>query len=228
MKNLLLILLLANILYFLWGWVGHDELKPGEAIVNDSDLGPPLTVARAPDADAVASVGAVLGTNEPTRLAAVVGRSCATIGPIRNRDEADAAETRHAAEGMQVDIRQERGRYFIGHWVQIQDAQSEQEADDVVAALRENGIPEAYRAVSEEKGIRVFLGLFSNLESAERIELQAKSLGFNPTIEPEYRDGDMYWVDVALPPGKGAGDLIERYGEEQVKLRVEATCPPSS
>lgn len=228
MKNLLLILLLANILYFLWGWVGHDELEPGEAIVKDADLGPPLAVAPTPDADAVASVGAVLGSDEPTRLAAVVGRSCVTIGPIRDRGEADAAETRHAAQGMHVDIRQERGRYFIGHWVQIQDAQSEQEADDIVAALREGGIPEAYRAVSEEKGIRVFLGLFSSLESAERIELQAKSLGFNPVIEPEYRDGDLFWVDVALPPGKGAGDLIARYGEEQVMLRDQATCPPAS
>ena len=44
MKNILLILLLANILYLMWGLFTEDESQPGVAFVEESDLGPPLDV----------------------------------------------------------------------------------------------------------------------------------------------------------------------------------------
>ena len=46
MKNLLLILLLANILYFLWGWLSPAEKESGVAVLDESELGPPLTMAQ--------------------------------------------------------------------------------------------------------------------------------------------------------------------------------------
>ena len=45
MKNLLLILLLANVLYFVWGMFAEDASEPGIAVVRESDLGPPLNVS---------------------------------------------------------------------------------------------------------------------------------------------------------------------------------------
>ena len=39
------------------------------------------------------------------------------------------------------------------------------------------------------------------------------------------RDDKIYFVDIGLPPGKGAGAIIEKYGEERVALRDAATCP---
>jgi hypothetical protein len=68
MKNLLLLLLLANILYFLWGWFAKEPSQPGVAIVDESELGPPLEVTADRSAEAVASVGAVLGSGEPSDL----------------------------------------------------------------------------------------------------------------------------------------------------------------
>jgi len=67
MKNLLLLLLLANILYLTWGMVAPDSLEPGVVVVNESDLGPPLAVAMDREAEAAASVGAVLGSGDWAR-----------------------------------------------------------------------------------------------------------------------------------------------------------------
>ena len=39
------------------------------------------------------------------------------------------------------------------------------------------------------------------------------------------RQRPLFVVDIALPPGKGAGAMIEKYGEERVLLREAATCP---
>ena len=79
MKNLLLLLVLANVLYFLWGTYQEVPPTPGSAIVNETDFGPPIEVAATPDAETVASVGAFLGAGQPGDLEAVVGRSCVTI-----------------------------------------------------------------------------------------------------------------------------------------------------
>jgi hypothetical protein len=39
------------------------------------------------------------------------------------------------------------------------------------------------------------------------------------------REGTVFFVDIGLPPGKGAGAIVEKYGEDLVAMRDEATCP---
>jgi hypothetical protein len=91
MKNLLLLLILANVLYFMWSMFAAEDSQPGVAVVAESDLGPPLQVSMGQGSDTVASVGAVLGSGEASDLEAVVGRSCVTIGPFKISGDADSA-----------------------------------------------------------------------------------------------------------------------------------------
>jgi len=227
MRNILLILILANILYFLWGWFDREDPDPGVAVVDESDLGPPLEVAQMPptEAEAIASVGAVLGEGEETSFSAVIGRSCVTIGPLRNSADADTVQTRYAGEGMRTNIRSGQGEFFVGHWVQIRDIPSTEEARQMLEVLHAGGLQEAYIVETEDEGIKISLRLFGNLDGAERVELQATSLGLYPDITPRTAEGMVYWVDLVLLPGRGAGDIIERYGEDQVRMREAATCP---
>ncbi len=224
MKNLLLILLLANILYFLWGLTADESREAGVAIVNESDLGPSLSLARQPEPDVNEPVDAD-EPEAPSNYEVVVGQSCVTIGPFRNRDDADAAQTRYAGQGMRTNIRSGTGQYFVGHWVQIRNIPSREESNRMLAALKAGGLVDAYPVETEDEGRKISLGLFGNLDSAEKIELQAQSLGFDADVAPRMSEGVVAWVDISLPPGKGAGEIIERYGEDQVLLRGEATCP---
>ena len=224
MKNLLLILLLANILYFLWGLTADENRERGVAIVNESDLGPPLTLARQPDA-APAEPVEVVENEAPSNYQVVVGQSCVTIGPFRNRDDADAAQARYAGQGMRTSTRSGTGQYFVGHWVQIRNIPSRDESNRMLTVLKEGGLVDAYPVETEDEGLKISLGLFGNLDSAEKIELQAQSLGFDADIAPRMSEGQVVWVDLSLPPGKGAGEIIERYGEDKVLLRGDATCP---
>jgi len=228
MKNLLLILLLANILYFVWGMVAEDELEPGIEIVNESDLGPPLDVSINRDAEAVASVGAVLGSGEPSDLAAVVSRSCVTIGPFKASTDADTALTQYAGEGMRTSLRSAQGQIFIGHWVMIRDVADRETGNKILEKLRQGGLADAYLVPTEEGGVNISLGLFGELDRAEKVELQAKSLDLPADITPRTREGSVFFVDIGLPPGKGAGAIVDRYGEKKVLLRDAATCPQSN
>ncbi len=225
MKNLLLLLLLANILYFMWGLFTEKPEEPGTAIVRESELGPPLEVTTGRDSDAVASVGAMLGSGEPSDLEAVVGRSCVTIGPFKVKTDADSAGLEYSQEGMNSSVRSTRGQIFVGHWVQIRGVESEAQPNEMLAKLRAGGLTDAYPVRTEDEGLKISLGLFGDLEGAERIELQARSLDLPADIKPRTADRTIFFVDIGLPPGKGAGAIVEKYGEDKVLLREQATCP---
>ena len=225
MKNLLLLLLLANILYFMWGAFTEKPEEPGTAIVEESELGPPLEVTTGRDSEAVASVGAVLGSGEPSDLEAVVGRSCVTIGPFKVKTDADSAGLEYSQDGMNASVRSTRGQIFVGHWVQIRNVESEAQATEMLAKLTEGGLTDAYLVRTEDEGLKISLGLFGDLERAERIELQARSLDLPADIKPRTAERSIFYVDIGLPPGRGAGGIVEKYGEDMVLLRELANCP---
>jgi hypothetical protein len=225
MRNLLLLLLLANILYFVWGTFVSKPDETGIAIVDETDLGPPLNVSASKDAEVAASVGAVLGSGEPSDLEAVVGRSCVSIGPFRANTDADTALTEYAGEGMRTALRSKFGQIFVGHWVLIRNIEDNLTANEILDKLHAGGLSDAYPDSNDEDGLYISLGLFGDLDRAEKVELQAKSLQLPAVISRKTREGTMYFVDIGLPPGKGAGAMIEKYGEEKVLLRDAATCP---
>ena len=225
MKNLLLLLVLANVLYFMWSMFATEDPQPGVAVVDESDLGPPLQVSVGQGSDTVTSAGAVLGLGEPSDLEAVVGRSCVTIGPFKVSDDADSAVLEYGNEGMRTALRSEQGQIFVGHWVQIRNVADEATAKDMLEKLIAGGLNDAYLVRTEDEGLKISLGLFGDIEGAEKIELQARSLDLPADISPRMREGTVFFVDIGLPPGKGAGAIVEKYGEELVAMRDAATCP---
>lgn len=227
MRNLLLLLLLANVLYFVWGMFAEDSPAPGVAIVDEADLGPPMDVAAATGAETIASVGEILGSGEPSDLAAVVGRSCVTIGPIRVGQDAEEIRKEYADEGMRASLRSGTGQVFVGHWAVIRNIPDRLTSDEMVKKLHSGGLPEAFAMETDEDGWYISLVIDSDLEDAEKVELQAESLGFPADVIPFTKEDTVFFVDLALPPGQGASAIVDRYGEDRVFLRDAATCPQS-
>lgn len=228
MKNLLLLLLLANILYFVWGLFVDKPAQVGVAVVNESELGPPLDISRTKIAEAATSVGAVLGAGKSSDLAAVVGRSCVTIGPFQSETLANGALGEYEEQGMRASVRSTQGQIFVGHWVQIRNIENRDVGNAILEKLKEGGLGDAYLVDTEDEGLKISLGLFGEMSRAERVELQAKSLGLPADVTPRMRKDTVFFVDIGLPPGKGAGNMIAEYGEERVLLRDAATCPQTN
>lgn len=225
MKNLLLLLILANVLYFIWGMFTTEDPVPGIAVVEEADLGPALQVTAGQDSESIASVGAVLGSGDPSDLEAFVGRSCVTIGPLTFSGDADSAVLEYNNEGMKTALRKARGQIFVGHSVQIPNVANRQDARDIIRKLGEQRLGDAFPVGNDEDGYAIALGIFGNAENAEKVELQAGAAGFEVVISPMMKEDDIFFVDIALPPGKGAGAIVEKYGEDKVALRGAATCP---
>lgn len=223
MKNLLLLLVLANILYFVWEMTVEEPPKAGVAIVRESDLGPPLEVSRT--AQAATSVGAILGSSRQSDLSAVVGRSCVSIGPFTNGPDAEQVFQEYQRQGMRASVRSTEGQLFVGHWVQIRNVPDRDTGNLMLDKLIAGGIPDAYLVPTDDEGLKISLGLFGEMSRAERMELQAEALNFPAEITPRMRDATVFYVDIALPPGRGAGAMIEEFGEDRVLLWDRATCP---
>ncbi len=224
-KNLILALLLLNILYLMWGMFAEDGRQPGVVVLDESDLGPALSVSANRTADVVSSVGGVLGSGELSQLAAVVGRSCVTVGPFRERDDADEVVSSYQGEGMRTAMRSTMGQVFVGHSVTVQNIATWDEGTAMRDQLHQAGLGDAYLVGNEDDGISISLGIFGNADNAEKVELQAESVGMDVDIAPMTRDAQVYFVDIGLPPGRGAGAIVEKYGEDRVALRQAATCP---
>lgn len=227
MKNLLMLLVLANVLYFMWGRFVESPEPQGVVVVRESELGPPLNVTRGSEPAEAASPGDAPDAGEPSELPAVVGRTCVSIGPFRTAADADAARLELGAEGTDVNVRSTEGQLFVGHWVQIRNIPDRDAGNQMLAKLRDGGLGDAYLVPTEEEGLKISLGLFGERSRAERVELQARSMDLPADISPRMRDATIFFVDIGLPPGRGAGDMIEQYGEDMVLLRDRATCPPS-
>jgi hypothetical protein len=225
MRNLLLLLLLANILFFLWQIFVEEPPETGVAIVSEKDLGPSLEISKTAVAEAATSIGAVLGSGRQSDLAAVVGRSCVTIGPFKSNADADGALADYREEGMRANVRTTQGQVFVGYWVQIRNIPDEASGNAMLEKLKSGGLGDAYLVKTDDEGIKISLGLFGDMSRAERVELQAKSLDLPADVSQRTRADTVFFVDIALPPVKGAGAMIEKYGEERVFLREAATCP---
>ncbi len=225
MRNLILLLILANILYFMWGMFTTEDPQPGVAVVEETDLGPPLDVAARDADDTIASAGAVLGAGESSNLEAVVGRSCVTLGPFKVAADADTAALLYSDEGMKTATRQGKAQVFIGHSVQVDDVASRIAGRQMLRKLAEQGLDEAFIVGNDEDGYSIALGIFGQMDNAEKVELQAEAAGFEVEVTPMMRDANVFFVDIGLPPGRGAGAIVERYGEEMVAMREAATCP---
>ena len=223
MKNLLLLLIVANILYFLWGMYPKNDPQPGVAVVEESDLGPPLEVTTTQED--IASVGAVLGSGDPSDLEAVVGRSCVSIGPLEYGDDADTAALEYQNEGMRTAIRTGKMNKFLGHSVQVANVADRDAGREMLSELEAQGLENPFIVGNDEVGYAIALGLFGDAANAERVELQARSAGFEVETTPMFRERDAFFVDISLPPGKGAGAIVEKHGEDLVALRGDATCP---
>lgn len=225
MKNLLLILLLANILYFLWASSRDEDPEPGVTILREADLGPPLSVTTLQDSDSIASVGMAIDSGEPSALLAIQGPACVSIGPFLEGADADSAVLEYANDGMRTARRSRREDTFVGHWVQIRDIATDAEATVALRQLSDGGLSDAYKVVTEDEGIKISLGLFGDIERAERVELQARSLELAAEISPRLAERSVFYVDVRLPQGRGVAVIVDRFGEDMVKTRDRATCP---
>jgi cell division septation protein DedD len=226
MRNLFLALVLANLAFAAWHtWyapltpVLHaaDSTLPNITLVsevpadlrsagrvNDAQLAPSSASAEAASAPAQAAAAAPVVVASPPRAAPPVAASadaagrCTTIGPFRELSQAATAAATLRTAGFEPEQRVAEGDIWIGYWVYIQGISSVDEANQILAKVRESGITDSYVIPNSDSGNLVSLGVFSEISGVSRRRDEVRALGFEPHVVDRTRRAQVYWVDVTL------------------------------
>ncbi len=139
---------------------------------------------------------------------------CTTIGPFRELSQAATAASTLRAAGFEPEQRVAEGDIWIGYWVYIQAIPSMDEANKILAKVRESGIADSYVIPNSDSGNLVSLGVFSEISGVSRRRDEVRALGFEPHVVDRTRRATVYWVEVALR------------GDQSHRLRKPAAAGP--
>jgi cell division septation protein DedD len=231
MRNLSLVLVLANLAFAAWaawfapaGNVGRraDEGLPALTLVSEVPVdlrssGVVVEQQSAPGgADESAAVAPQLSPpSEPpapapldeSALAAVASApepaaGCTSVGPFRELSQAATAAATLRNAGYLPIQRVGEGDVWIGYWVYIPAIATEQEANEILAKVRAEGIADSYVIPNSDSGNLVSLGVFSEISGVGRRRDQVRALGFEPQVVDRTRRATVYWIDVTLAEGQ--------------------------
>jgi hypothetical protein len=225
-RNLFLILLLANILLFAWNrWV--LPLTPGVASRPDAGLalyreGDDVPrPARSPPAPQVSEPPP---TQAPRGAPMPEAAACIQIGPLPAAEAAtelarSLGEQQIAATPVARDT-----QAWVGNWIQIGGFATQAAAAEARGRLVAAGLTDAF-LMQEGADTLISLGVFREKERADRVAGLARSLGYRPVTTSRYRPAVEYWLVARLPAGTvDAGDDL-RLPRPGI-LRVEPIeCP---
>lgn len=220
MKNLFLLLLLANILFAAWRlWIAAPELPsrqlPGTAA---GDVAPLVALPRSAARSSASPAGGGPGQ-------AGSGGACVRVGPLRDIRAAELLRGRLADRGLDAGVEREEGQVRVGYEVRIEGIASRADAEQAMARLAAAGMDDA-RLSEGMPPLRIALGVLADREQAERVQAVAKALGFEPRLSDRYRPATRYWVAVTGLPGGELPGLAAFEEEIGQFLQVEpVACP---
>ena len=224
MKNFVLLLLLANVLFLVWQFSTKPGAEPGVVVVSESGPGNAVTGGVPTRINSPASVGAVLGEGQTTEIAAAVGRVCVSIGPYQDLAAAATARGYFEEAGIPATVREDVSQAFVGYWVQVRNIPDVDTERANLEVLRTARLGEAY-AYEGDDGMNISIGVFEQMSRAETVKQQVEQLGLFPDISQRYRSVSAYFVDAGLPAGTAIDDLSRRFGEKMILQGNNAACP---
>ncbi len=230
MRNLFLVLVLANLAFAGWHqWLAEPGTRtsavteaqlPGIALMSEVEEPEPAEVAESfPPPAGVASTGAAYDDLSAER--------CVSIGPFRELSEAATAAANLRTGGYDPSQRVAEGDIWVGYWVHLPGLPSRDTADEILSNLRENGVSDSYVVPGGEEDHIISLGVFSEISRAGRRREAVRRLGYEPTVVDRNRRGTVYWVDITLAPDQ-ALDLETLQTPGRIIRLGQQGCQPAS
>lgn len=194
MRTLALLLILLNVCFLFWAQY-IDVSEPQVATIE----APAETTARRLQLASERTKSTLVEHNDTALL------SCISIGPFPQMNDVNAVQKQLQHAGFTTTLRTENGDIFAGYWVSLPAYKSRVEAEAALAKLHTSGVGDAYLMADDTppNANVISLGLFSEQTNAQRRRDEVAKLGFEPTIQPRTRPGDLGWLDVQLQePGQ--------------------------
>lgn len=198
MRTLFLILVLANIVAFIWlGWLRPPiQAPPATPLpqVKPLKLLTELTPAERRTLVSSAAESSPLSASNSITSSAGTG-NCASYGPFPNAEAAATAGARLQDGGASVTQRFVPGKVRLGYWVYLPPFESHREAEAAARLLQQRGVKDLYVVTDAANRNAISLGVFSDRFGALAHQKKIRALGFRPLLTERFRDAPRYWLD---------------------------------
>ncbi|MCC7464212.1 MAG: hypothetical protein IT480_17345 [Gammaproteobacteria bacterium] len=175
MRVMLLLLVLANLMFFGWAnWVDRPPARP-----------------RAMTPVPALQLAAQAGQPDAAR------QRCRRLGSWADEATARAAGAVLAGRGFKVAVESVEDRISDGFWVYIAAADAELQRR-VLRQLARANVRDAAIVEDAAAGTRVSAGLFTERQGAEERAAAVRRAGLEPVLEERYRSRSSWWLDVQL------------------------------
>ncbi len=120
--------------------------------------------------------------------------TCALIGYVEARNDAERISVRLRALGVKPELQSESRNEQAGFWVLIPPQKTRQEAIKIAKRLEKSGVSDLWRFTSGELAHAISLGLFRDEDRAEARRREIEGMGFKSIVKPRYRESTRYWL----------------------------------
>ena len=217
MRNAVIALLVANLVYFAWArWVDQPKTPP----VNEALAKLPRLKLRSelpPEQRPATNTRTVLNEASP----------CMSVGPFGDITNAARAAGILTSKGFTPQQRAEEAGSSAGYWVYVGGLKDDVEADKARVSLEKGGIKDALvMPPSADPGRRVSLGLFSDRAHADQRAAAVKRMGFKAEVAEHKLPQVVYWIDLAPRPGMTTVPITDLFAEAVGSRIAVQPCPP--
>jgi len=211
MKVVVLLLLIANLVFFAWQypqqqWIEGQQVSEmsgaevaGENVAVAPSLMmlkelPPTIAAKVVTVNADKATSAVL-TKKKNGQNATTDPVCWSLGPFADARLADRGLKILTAQSIKGRVNERKSRALVGYRVQLPEQGSKAAAQGTMRSLRGRGVKDV--AILADKGrYFVSLGFFSKSSSARTRSAAVRKLGYKPLTEKVFRSEGGYWLDL--------------------------------
>jgi hypothetical protein len=207
-RNLFLLLVLLNLgLFAVARWVVPEPPAgryEGPSITLSSEVDPQGTIPAASDEAASAQDG----NRDPET------ERCVAIGPFIEPADTDAAMAKLVDAGFEPSVLDAEGEVWDGYWVYLEQIESTQVARQMLSALSDAGVEDAYIIPNSDSGILISLGVYSDISRAGAQAERVGRLGYEATITDRHKTAQTQWLEITLRGETSAAlDLLAAPGQ---------------
>jgi hypothetical protein len=148
---------------------------------------------------------------------------CYALGPFDGLPQAQNISEKLKDLGAYTTERAVTTESPIGYWVYLPSFDSWKTAKDEVVKLEGKGFKDMFIVGRGQMKNAVSLGLFKNEDGAKERVSQLKNIGEKPKIQTQYKQQDLYWIDIDVEPGKDqVVSTIEKIAQSLTVLELNS------
>ncbi|MGH8124957.1 MAG: SPOR domain-containing protein [Rhodanobacteraceae bacterium] len=129
--------------------------------------------------------------------------TCETLGPFTTTVDMRAVMQTLLPRVARIQYREEQVSRSHGYWVYLPATPSREAALDEARQLAAKGIHDYYVVTAGDSQNTISLGLFNDQSNARNRLAKVQALGFPAKVEQRIDMEPAYWVDYAVPAGRG-------------------------